>query len=416
MSETKITPLARRLAEENGINWRQIQGTGPDGTVVERDILAFLAKVMAGEVNLPPAPEEVPPASNTILDMTQAQAVLQKEGIQLGELLPSAPPEPPSTPGLPTLEDIEFDFEKLEASPAEVEGSPPVPPVDEAFEEAPSLAPEPSVVPNFDEPEPLVAPEPLPPLQWEEPRANPELAGLPPLPPESDLEAPSSPKLVWETQEVVPPSEEAPPPSPLEAGMTFSNTETVRAETPPAPKPEEAVLPAATPAPSAGLAETAPAQAQVLRVPVWQRLVSIGPAQEAAQTLSEGWRVEVGVYPLLYRAVDKALADTQTPLRPTKASLEGDQLKSLRVAPALSLRGTLDSLNLASEPGEGLAVLSLLDSPFDQVIFPGVPTLTLGRANGGQALLSLSGPMEAHLAGKLLERIAYYLERPILLA
>jgi len=57
MEEPKITPLARRLAEENGIDWRRLKGTGPDGTIVERDILAFLAKVMAGEVDLPPMPE-----------------------------------------------------------------------------------------------------------------------------------------------------------------------------------------------------------------------------------------------------------------------------------------------------------------------------------------------------------------------
>ncbi|RTH11210.1 dihydrolipoamide acyltransferase, partial [Thermus scotoductus] len=57
MAEPKITPLARRLAEENGIDWRRLQGTGPEGTIVERDILAFLAKVMAGEVDLPPMPE-----------------------------------------------------------------------------------------------------------------------------------------------------------------------------------------------------------------------------------------------------------------------------------------------------------------------------------------------------------------------
>jgi len=48
MEEPKITPLARRLAEENGIDWRKLQGTGPDGLIVERDILAYLAKVMAG--------------------------------------------------------------------------------------------------------------------------------------------------------------------------------------------------------------------------------------------------------------------------------------------------------------------------------------------------------------------------------
>ncbi|MER3482643.1 MAG: dihydrolipoamide acyltransferase, partial [Meiothermus sp.] len=48
MSEVKVTPLARRLAEENGIDWRRLNGTGPENTVVERDILGFLAKVMAG--------------------------------------------------------------------------------------------------------------------------------------------------------------------------------------------------------------------------------------------------------------------------------------------------------------------------------------------------------------------------------
>ncbi|RMH55744.1 MAG: hypothetical protein D6684_06840 [Deinococcus-Thermus bacterium] len=148
----------------------------------------------------------------------------------------------------------------------------------------------------------------------------------------------------------------------------------------------------------------------------WQRLVALGPAREAASALSEAWRVEVGLYPLLFRAVAKALADLQAPLRPTKGSLEGDTLVSLRVAPAQTLRGTLDSLQVASEPGEGLAVLSLLDTPFDQVILFGVPTLTLGRAQGDYALLSLSGEAEAGLPGELLERVAYYLERPILLA
>jgi hypothetical protein len=154
----------------------------------------------------------------------------------------------------------------------------------------------------------------------------------------------------------------------------------------------------------------------MLRVQAWQRLVEISMLQDAAQTLSEAWQMEVGLYPLLYRAVDKALSDTHIPLRPTKGSLEGDQLKSLRVPPAQSLRGTLDSLRLASDPAEGLAVLSLVDSAFDQVIFPGTSTLTLGRASGGHALLSLSGDLSAEQAGKLLERVAYYLERPILLA
>ncbi len=466
MSEVKITPLARRLAEENGIDWRQIQGTGPDGTVVERDILAFLARVMAGEVNLPPAPEEIAPPPGAIPNMAQAQAALQKEGVQLGDLVPpppaskaaSAVPSPSPLSAAPTMDDIEFDLDLDLDTPTS-----PVPPAAAAFEEVPTLAPEPPIVPDFDEPEPLVAAEPLPTLQWEEPEAvssplsavaplpdiNPELAALPSLPTETDLEPlPSTPKLIWETQEVVnAPEVPTPPPSPLQPGMNFTNTPepplaepevppapeyqapietlSVPSPTPPVeqltpPEPEPVVapvpIPPATTEPSASpLAETAPS-AQMLRVQAWQRLVEIGPVQDAAQTLSEAWRMEVGLYPLLYRAVDKALSDTQTPLRPTKGSLEGDQLQSLRVAPAQSLRGALDSLNMASDPAEGLTVLSLLDSHFDQVIFPGIPTLTLGRTSGGHALLSLSGDMQADQAGKLLERIAYYLERPILLA
>ncbi|GIW29943.1 MAG: hypothetical protein KatS3mg071_0117 [Meiothermus sp.] len=435
MSEVKITPLARRLAEENGIDWRQIKGTGPDGTVVERDILAFLAKVMAGEVNLPPTPEEAAPPASVVPDMTQAQAVLQKEGVQLGDLVPSSPSTPPPPESaLPTLEDIEFDID-LEPTPP-----PPVPPASAAFEEAPTLAPEPEIVPNFEEPKPLVNTGPLPTLQWEEPEplsptpeVNPELASLPPLPSEPDLEPPSSAnKLVWETQEVLTaPEVPAPAFEPLAPGMSFTNNPEPRpaeAELPPVPgyqppveappTPPAAAIP--TPFASAGLGAapgigTTPST-QMLRVQAWQRLVSIAPAQEAAQTLSEAWHMEVGLDALLYRAVDKALSDTQTPLRPTKGHLEGNELKSLRVAPAQSLRGTLDSLRMASEPAEGLVVLSLADSAFDQVIFPGLSTLTLGRASGGHALLSLSGDMQADQAGKLLERIAYYLERPILLA
>ncbi|RDI95734.1 hypothetical protein DV704_05530 [Meiothermus sp. QL-1] len=358
MSEAKITPLARRLAEENGIDWRQIQGTGPDGTVVERDILSFLAKVMAGEVNLPPTPEEAQPLPEPLTEkaMAQAQAVLQKEGLQIGDLVP------PSVQ--PTALDIEFDLD-LETLPQD----------HPIFEEETPPAPDPSPVLDLAEPEPLVASEPLPQLEWEEPPPNPELAGLPPLPPDEEP-APNPP--------VVPP---APPPGPSPA--------------------------LAQPSSPAALAETG---IQGVRVQAWQRMVVLGPAQEAAQTLSEAWGTEVDLYPLLFRAVERALAQLELGWQPVKGLLEGEQLKRFRVAPAQSLRGTLEALRQASEPGEGLVVLSLLDTPFDQVVFPNVPTLTLGRAQGGLALLALSGGIEPALAGELLEQVARHLERPILLA
>ncbi|MBI5812742.1 MAG: E3 binding domain-containing protein [Meiothermus silvanus] len=88
MSEPKITPLARRLAEENGIDWRTLKGSGPEGTIVERDILSFLAKVMAGEIDLPPAPEEKSAPPEAIPDISQAQAMLAKEGVSQSRTYP----------------------------------------------------------------------------------------------------------------------------------------------------------------------------------------------------------------------------------------------------------------------------------------------------------------------------------------
>ncbi|MBF6596196.1 MAG: E3 binding domain-containing protein [Thermaceae bacterium] len=476
MSEVKVTPLARRLAEENGIDWRRLTGTGPDNTVVERDILGFLAKVMAGEVSLPPALDEPAPPPDSIPNMAQAQALLQKEGVQLGDLMPNAPAQPPLAPPptnavRPTLDDLDFDFD-FEAEP---EMAPPVEPAPKS----------PTLLELLPEPElptsPLNGHHPanatdlesmleakLPSLepahqQSAEPAHqpgdaqsarghaapgaepfNPELAGLPPLP-ETELEPPlpaESPKLVWETQEVMP-SRPTPEPEPLHPGMAFSseaaNIQSLAEELPPlpplpdspVPSPAEAAPPVhedlppaaapvaipSTPEPSsAPLEPVMPAIPRMLRLQAWQRMVHLKPSLEASQTLSEAWRTDVGLYALLYRAVDKALADTQLPLRATKGSLEGEELKSHRVIPTQTLRATLDSLHDASEAGEGLTVLSLVDGPFDQVVFPGATLLTLGRASGDQALLTLSAKVSHQEAGALLERIGYYLERPILLA
>jgi hypothetical protein len=58
--EPDIAPLARRLAEENNVDWRRLAGSGDAGRVVERDVLGYLARVMAGEEAVDPTPEPVP--------------------------------------------------------------------------------------------------------------------------------------------------------------------------------------------------------------------------------------------------------------------------------------------------------------------------------------------------------------------
>ena len=109
MDNVKISPLAKRLAEENSIDWRLISGTGPEGRVIERDILNYLAKIMSGDADLPTLadvsePDPGPgadfgamPGLDGVSNLAGASASLAKEGVDLSALLGSAPP-PPAMP------------------------------------------------------------------------------------------------------------------------------------------------------------------------------------------------------------------------------------------------------------------------------------------------------------------------------
>ncbi len=97
MSDVQISPLAKRLAEENSIDWRRIKGTGPENRVIERDILTYLARIMSGEADLPLEPDlsEPPPPAGVpdlgqVSNLAAASAGLAKEGVDLNALL--APP------------------------------------------------------------------------------------------------------------------------------------------------------------------------------------------------------------------------------------------------------------------------------------------------------------------------------------
>ena len=66
------SPLARRMAEEAGIDIAQVPGTGPGGRVVKRDIEAFLVRLRSQHPR-PPAPH-VPPTAQAV----EATPSLQK--------------------------------------------------------------------------------------------------------------------------------------------------------------------------------------------------------------------------------------------------------------------------------------------------------------------------------------------------
>lgn len=60
MTDIDISPLAKRLAEENNVDWQRLRGSGVDGKIVERDVLEYLARVMSGQEDLDPTPEPLP--------------------------------------------------------------------------------------------------------------------------------------------------------------------------------------------------------------------------------------------------------------------------------------------------------------------------------------------------------------------
>ena len=100
MTEPQISPLARRLAEENSIDWRVIPGTGPENRVIERDILTYLARIMSGEIDPPALPDASEPPSpggaapnlSEVSNLAAASAGMAREGIDLSSLLGGGAP------------------------------------------------------------------------------------------------------------------------------------------------------------------------------------------------------------------------------------------------------------------------------------------------------------------------------------
>ncbi len=60
MTELSISPLARRIAEENNVEWQSLEGSDAGGGVNERDVLSYLEGVTLGTKPVNPTPEPLP--------------------------------------------------------------------------------------------------------------------------------------------------------------------------------------------------------------------------------------------------------------------------------------------------------------------------------------------------------------------
>lgn len=100
MSEPEISNLARRLAEQNNVDWRRLSGSGQNGAVVEHDVLVYLARVMAGEEAIDPTPEPLPDGMESWTEVgADSVGNYSRASGYLGN------PEPEATPALEALDE-----------------------------------------------------------------------------------------------------------------------------------------------------------------------------------------------------------------------------------------------------------------------------------------------------------------------
>ncbi|GHG35047.1 hypothetical protein CBQ26_18850 [Deinococcus indicus] len=178
----RIAPLAKILAEANGIDWQKLDGTGSGGMIVEQDILNYLSRVMSGEEDPPSTPVDPTPADWTGDEIPSAD-MLNKAGMNADMLSragvdtditafveqarTAVSPQVPATPTGSSLEDEDLEFElEDEESAAQPVAAAPEPTMPEPTLPEPALpdpipaTPEPTVnAPAFAATEPA-APQP----------------------------------------------------------------------------------------------------------------------------------------------------------------------------------------------------------------------------------------------------------------
>ncbi|MCP2014279.1 hypothetical protein L1280_001416 [Deinococcus sp. HSC-46F16] len=176
----RIAPLAKILAEANGIDWQHLDGSGEGGMIVEQDILNYLTRIMSGEEEPPATPVDAPPPEWTGTELPPGGGLL--------------------APGMPSMDmlssaGVDSDLAALVGQPAPV---PPMPAPEATLPEV-SLEDEAMEFELEDEPE-IVAPTPEPvPFA-----ATSESVDVPPVTPAIPMPSPSEPLPTPASEPVTP--------------------------------------------------------------------------------------------------------------------------------------------------------------------------------------------------------------------
>lgn len=440
----RITPLAKILAEANGIEWENLPGTGDGGTIVEQDILNYLSRIMSGEEEPPSTPVDAPPpdwngeeipAGGGMFnaDMLKGAGVdadiaaFVEQTRPAAQAAPSVPEMPPVVPVVPApqmstsftpapLDADEFELDDAPAAPAPapVTAPPPAPApaaglgsllsrlykTDGAAAETQTPT-EPGPAPAA----PLVTPQPTPTA----PTPEAEVAAPMPAPATAapTPAAPLAPAAV--TPAFAAPA--APQPS-----FTPSEVTPAAAALPAAPQPAPVM-----PAPAAPMAVSAPVMARPADVPehaAWfgvylRRDTDVVAARDLAEQLSEALEQDVTLALLVARAAQRHASL----LNLSRVALDGAQ--GMRSVGEGHLREVLSDLNTdAGDSGAATADLLVVDAGaygLDDLHYPQTLSLSVGREHAGRVSLSLNGDVETAQAAQFLARVAETLEKPIVL-
>ncbi|MCS7120121.1 MAG: dihydrolipoamide acetyltransferase family protein [Nitrososphaerota archaeon] len=74
----KVSPLARKIAEEKGVDLTNVKGTGPDGRITKEDVLAYLASMTAPPVSIEKAPA-APSSEYQLLPMSSMRKAIARK-------------------------------------------------------------------------------------------------------------------------------------------------------------------------------------------------------------------------------------------------------------------------------------------------------------------------------------------------
>ena len=87
-SRVRLSPVARRLAQEHAVDVSTLQGSGPGGRIVKRDVLRAVEAGQETAAAIPPSAKAVVPATPVPIDTTivQATGVLEEATIALSNM------------------------------------------------------------------------------------------------------------------------------------------------------------------------------------------------------------------------------------------------------------------------------------------------------------------------------------------